>query len=152
MRYSFLPRLFFSSLFCLFFSVAGARSSSAAEDVVWSGLIYATNEKSPAPAPKELAPFGSKLQNVFGYNQFQLLSQHREIMDSQSEHWLIPGNEFNLRVDTQKAHGKYLLNLQLYLEKRLLVQTEAKLARQSPLFLRGPLYADGQLIIVLVVE
>lgn len=152
MRFFLNPRLFFSSLLFFFGCALSVPAQTAAPDVVWSGLLYATTEEHPAAAPKELAAFSSKLQNIFGYNQIQLLSQHREIMDGSSEHWLLPGNGFNLRVNTKKAKAHYLLNLQLYLEKRLLVQTEAQLARQSPLFLRGPLCGDGQLIFVLLVE
>jgi len=142
--------LFFSSLF--FLCVLWVQSAAAADDVVWSALVYASEEKEPAPAPVELAAYQQKLQHVFGYNQFQILSQHREIMDSRFEHWLLPGNGFCLLVDTKKFRGNHQLNLQLYQEKRLVVQTIALLARKSPIFLRGPLYGDGQLIIVLGVE
>ena len=73
-------------------------------------------------------------------------------MDAQSEHWLLPGNGVTLLVDTRREGKNHLLNLHLYQEKRLVVQTTVLLARQSPIFLRGPLYGEGQLIIVLVVE
>ena len=56
-------------------------------------------------------------------------------------------------MDAKKNPDRgYLLNLQLYQEKRLLVQTEAKLGRNCPIFFRGPLCANGQLIIVLIME
>jgi len=145
-----LTPLLFPFLFSLLFGVLLSRPAQA--DVVWSALIYATNEKTPLPPPAELAAFSQKLQHIFGYNQLQLLSQHREIMDSRSEHWLLPGKGFNLRVDTKIAKENYLLDLQLYQEKRMVVQTIALLARRSPIFLRGPLYDAGQLIIVLAVE
>lgn len=150
MRISFhLRPLFF--LLSLFLLIAPGLAR-AADDVVWSGLIYATTVKNPAPAPKELAAYSRRLQNIFGYNQLQLLSQHREIMDAQSEHWLLPGKDFCLRIDTKKGKETYRLNLQLYQEDRLLVQSEVQLAPKSPIFLRGPLYDKGQLIIVLAVE
>lgn len=148
MRPSLTHRLFFLSLFFLAFTTLPAQAS----DIVWSGLIYATNEANPAPVPKELAAYNQKLQHIFGYNQLQLLSQHREVMDAQSEHWLLPGKGFYLLVDTKNSGTNHLLTLHLYQEKRLVVQTIVLLARQSPIFLRGPLYGDGQLIMVLVIE
>ena len=148
MRHAPTHRLFFSLLFLGFFAALPAQ----AWDVVWSGLIYATTETAPLPAPKELVAYSQKLQHIFGYNQLQLLSQHRESMDAQSEHWLLPGNGVTLLVDTRREGKNHLLNLHLYQEKRLVVQTTVLLARQSPIFLRGPLYGEGQLIIVLVVE
>lgn len=144
------PRLFLSFLF-FFFSVA-ALPARAANEVVWSGLIYATNAKIPSPPPVELAAFSRKLQHIFGYNQLQLLSQHREVMDNLYEHWLLPGAGFCLLVDSKKAGANHLLTLQIYQEKRLVVRTIVQLARQSPIFLKGPLSGEGQLIIVLVVE
>ena len=149
MRLSHITRLF--SFLLLFFGLLVAQPAQAYE-VVWSGLIYASNAAQPAPAPKELAVFSQKLQHIFGYNQLELLSQHRETMDAQSEHWLLPGKEFCLLIDTKKMRDNHLLNLHLYQEKRLVVQTTLLLARQSPVFLSGPLYGDGQLIIVLLVE
>jgi len=144
------PRLFLSFLF--FFVGMAVLPVQAANDVVWSGLIYASNAKIPAPPPVELTGFSRKLQHIFGYNQFQLLSQHREVMDNQYEHWLLPGAGFSLLVDSKKAGGNHLITLQMYQEKRMVVRTIVQLARQSPIFLKGPLSGDGQLIIVLVVE
>ncbi|MEI8234865.1 MAG: hypothetical protein WCH57_09300 [Verrucomicrobiota bacterium] len=124
----------------------------AAEDVVWSALIYASNGSKPLPPPPEIAAYSQKLQHIFGYNQFQILNQHREFMESRSEHWLIPGKGFYLHVGAQKSRENYLLHLQLYQDQRLAVQTIALLARQSPIFLRGPLSGEGELIIVVAVE
>jgi len=124
----------------------------AAQDVVWSALIYASAEQTPLPPPPEIAAYSQKLQRIFGYNQFQILNQHREVMDRRSENWLIPGNGFYLHVGAAQSGANYLLKLQLYQDQRLAVQTVALLARQSPIFLRGPLSRDGQLIIVVAVQ
>ena len=144
-----------------------------AAEVVWSGLVYATNQDAPAELPrglpKELDGFATRLQRVFGYNHFELLSDHRELMDKKAEGWLLPGKGFYLRVDatesatksateypaksaTESAAIGFSMNLQLYQEKRLIVQTQATLARQSPIFVRGPQCENGQLIIVLLVK
>lgn len=133
--------------------LVGLSNMSQAAEMVWSGLVYATVEEKPAPIPKQLLSFGHKLQSVFGYNNLQLLGEHREVMDDRTEHWLLPGKNFCLKVDTRKAPSRgYLLDLQLFQDKRSLVKTQAKLGKQSPLFLRGPMYADGQLIIVILLE
>jgi hypothetical protein len=135
------------------FWFAGMASVGRAAEVVWSGLVYATVAKQPAPIPKQLTGFGHKLESVFGYNNLELVSEHREVMDDRNEHWLLPGKNFCLKVDSHKAPDRgYLLDLQLFEEKKPLVKTQTKLGKQSPLFLRGPMYADGQLIIVILVE
>lgn len=141
-------------LLCLLLLCAGAlpHRAEAAEEAVWSGLLYATNVSNPAPAPAEIAGFAPKLQHIFGYNQFQLLGQHRERMDKPVETWLLPGSGVSLVVNTKKTRDNYLLDLQLFQGERSAVRTMVLLARQSPIFLKGPLYSEGQLIIVLKVE
>lgn len=124
-----------------------------ASEVVWSALVYASNKEVPEKLPKELEGFAGKLERIFGYTHFELLSEHREIMDKKTEGWLLPGKGFYLRVNaTESPSPGFSMDLQLYQEKRLLVETQATLARQSPIFVRGPLCEDGQLIIVLVVK
>ncbi len=143
-------------LFCFLFGVfllLGNVGFVHAEESVWSGLVLATNEDSPKDPPVELAFLKSKLKNIFGYNQFQLIGDHTEVINDPDEHWLMPGNLFSLRVDSKSnSTPGYLVRLQLYQEKKMLVETEAKLGRQSPLLIRGPLYGNGQLIIILLVK
>ncbi len=135
--------------------LGGAPGLFAESEAIWSALVYATNEPKPEKPPSELAPYAKKLSTVFGYNQLRILSEHRTPIGKGGERWLLPGKPFCLRVqNTGKpgAGGDFQLALQLYQDKRLLVQTEAQLGRKCPLFVRGPLYKKGQLVILLVVE
>lgn len=125
----------------------------AAEESVWCGLILATNSERPSGPPVEIVKFKTKLENVFGYNQFELIGQHTELMDSPSERWLIPSKDFCLRVVSKIKGGMgYTFKLQLFQQKKTLAEFEAKLEPQSPLFIRGPMYGGGQLIIILLVK
>jgi hypothetical protein len=44
------------------------------------------------------------------------------------------------------------LNLKLYKEKELLLETETKLSKRSPLVIKGPQVGGGQLLLILVVQ
>jgi hypothetical protein len=144
-----LPHL----LACVVLAFAALASPVQAAETIWSGLIYASNEEDPAPTPKELAGYGAKLKELFGYNQIQLVSEHRESMEGLYGHWLLPGKGFCLLANTKKSPERgYLLNLALFQEKRLLVRAQTRLGRQSPIFLRGPLCGKGQLVIVVTLE
>jgi len=46
----------------------------------------------------------------------------------------------------------YVLNLKLYKEKELLLETDAKLSKRSPLVIKGPQVGSGQLLLVLVIQ
>ena len=60
---------------------------------------------------------------------------------------------FALKVDSKGASDSgYLLDLQLFQEKKLLLETETKLSKRSPLVIRGPQIGDGQLLLLLVVQ
>ena len=123
---------------------------------IWSGLVLATNEAHPAEIAPELKSYASQLKNIFGYNQYELMGQHVELMDSPTEHWLVPSKDFfSLRVESKKATKAgfhYRLKLDLFQEKKLLAGLEARLCGQNLLFIRGPFYGKGQLVIVLVVK
>ena len=47
--------------------------------------------------------------------------------------------------------GGYDLGLQLLQEKRVVAEASVKLTRDTPLFIRGPMMGQGQLIILLMV-
>ena len=51
----------------------------------------------------------------------------------------------------ESAEG-YRLNLQLFQDKTLLVETEAKLNKSSPLVIKGPQIGAGQLLLLLVIQ
>ncbi len=132
-------------------------ASALPVDKIWSAVVFATNPAAPKDAPEELREFAPRLKRVFGYSQFQLIGAASEKIDDQTVTWLVPSQSFWLgvkarRAVSKEARGGYLLNLQLFQDKRPLLETEAKLAPGSPLFIRGPQYGQGQLIIVLQVQ
>ncbi len=128
-----------------------------AEDKIWTAVVLATNAASPKETPKELRDSLPKLKRVFGYNQFEVIGSASEKIEHGSELRLTPTQSFWLqakarRATSKEARGGYLLSLQLFNEKRQLVDTEARLAPGSPLFIRGPEYGKGQIVFALMVE
>jgi hypothetical protein len=144
-----------ASLLIAIFIIALGSSSVAirAEQTVWSGIIVASNSGPPDSTAPELAPLEETLRQVFGYNRFHLIGEARKILKSGQEDWLATTKYFALRVDArgQKA-GAYVLNLKLFQENKMLLETSAQLSKASPLVIRGPQIGDGQLVIVLVVQ
>jgi len=124
-----------------------------AMDFIWSGIVLGTNLPHAGEQSPEIALLRGKLRSIFGYNQFRLIREHTERMDSPVERWLLPGKSFSLRVSSAaKADMAYRLHLQVFEEKRMLAETEARLGVQSPVFIRGPLCGRGQLIFILLVR
>jgi len=130
-----------------------ATSTGRASEMVWSGLVMANNAPEPTPIPSELSRLEGTLKGLFGYNQFQVIGQSRKTLKSGEEDWLASSKYFSLHVDSKAAaKSSYLLNLQLFQEQKLLLETDAKLTKSSPLVIRGPQVGDGQLLLLLVLE
>ena len=142
--------LFLSALLALMWS--GISETRAAESV-WSGLVMANNVAQPEPIPLEIKPIEGTLKGLFGYNQFKVIGQSQKTLKTGEEDWMATSKYFSLHVDSKSATATgYLLDLQLFQEKNMLLETEAKLSKRSPLIIRGPQVGDGQLILLLIVH
>jgi hypothetical protein len=134
--------------------ISGVAVPAHASQTVWSGLVIANNVATPEETPVELKRLEETLKELFGYNQFMVIGQSKKALVTGSEDWGAQSKYFSLHVDSKEGNDKtgYLLNLKLFQEKSLLLETEAKLSKESPLIIKGPLVGDGQLILLLVVR
>jgi hypothetical protein len=132
--------------------IMGAADLRGAE-TVWSGLVIAENVAQPQPIPPELTRIERPLKHLFGYNQFQVIGQSSKTLQTGQEDWLATSKFFGLHVDARgESESGYVLSLKLYKEKELLLETDAKLNKRSPLIIKGPQVGSGQLLLVLVVQ
>jgi hypothetical protein len=133
--------------------ITGAACALQGAETVWSGLVIAENVAQPQPIPPELTRIEESLKKFFGYNQFQVIGQSQKTLKTGQEDWLATSKFFGLHVDAQgESAAGYVLNLKLYKEKELLLETDAKLSKRSPLVIKGPQVGSGQLLLVLVVQ
>jgi hypothetical protein len=131
---------------------AGVVSADAAH-AVWSGLVIAENVPQPTAIPPELTKFEQTLKDLFGYNQFEVIGQSNKTLRTGEEDWLAASKYFSLHCDARgESDAGYALNLKLYKEKDVLLETDANLSRSSPLVIKGPQVGSGQLLLVLVVK
>jgi len=130
-----------------------AASAAQTTQTVWSGLVIAENVAQPAPTPSELIGLEQTLKKLFGYNQFQVIGQSHKTLKTGEEDWLASSKYFALHVDARGgSEDGYVLNLKLYKEKELLLETDTRLSKRSPLVIKGPQVGNGQLLLVLVVQ
>ena len=133
--------------------ILSAAPGLRAAEIVWSGLVIAENVAQPESIPPELTRIERLLKELFGYNQFQVIGQSRKTLKTGQEDWLATSKFFGLHVDARgESEAGYVLNLKLYKEKELLLETDAKLSKRSPLVIKGPQVGSGQLLLVLVVQ
>ena len=122
-------------------------------ETVWSGLVIAENVPQPQSMPSQLIRLERPLKQLFGYNQFEVIGQSQRTLQTGQEDWATSSKFFSLHVDARgEKEAGYVLNLKLYKQKELLLETDAKLSKSSPLIIKGPQVGGGQLLLVLVVR
>ena len=125
------------------------------DDKVWSAVVLASKSKKgehPVASAPELAPFVAKLTKRLGYDQFEVLGSATKTMDEESERWLVPTQNFWVCARANHEGGGYRLNIQLFHDKRRLLNVETMLCPKSPGFFCGPMHARGQIIVVFEVK
>jgi len=130
---------------------------SAEPDQIWSALVLATNSDNPKASPVQLKGYVPKMKKIFGYNQFEIVGSATQQIGGKDESWLVPSKSVWMglkgrRALAKEAQGGFLISLQLFQDDRQRVESEIKLAPGSPLYIRGPQYGKGQLIIILEVQ
>ena len=115
--------------------------------------MLATKETPPPRSQARLEKFAPTIKKIFGYNSLYLLGEKKRDLFSGGEQWLVPSKEFFFKVQCLSRDAtSYTLRIELYRDKNLLVTTEAKLAKDAPLYIRGPEWGSGQLILLLEVR
>jgi hypothetical protein len=149
LRRSLLAFSILASLACASADAASPAASPPPPPHLWSGLIYATNPSHPAPAPGRLARYVEKLRRIFGYSQYDLVGESSNKIDGPTERWLMPSQDFYMSVKPENGPGgHYPARVTLFQAKRRVAEFETHLSPDSPLFIRGPQYGGGQLVIV----
>jgi hypothetical protein len=137
----------------LLFLAYGMPEAWAEGDRIWSALVLATKENPPSPIPDTLERFAPAIKKIFGYNSLYLLGEKKRDLISGGEEWLVPSKEFFFKVQCLSQEPTcYSLRIELYRDKSLLLTTEAKLAKNAPLYIRGPAWGSGHLIFLLEVR
>jgi hypothetical protein len=135
------------------FLAVGTRDAWAEGDRIWAALILATKENPPAATPAALEKFAGPIKRIFGYNSLYLLGERKRDLFFGGEEWLVPTKDFFFKVEClSQGVASYTLRIELYHEKSLLMTTEAKLAKDAPIYIRGPAWGRGQLIFLLEVR
>ena len=135
------------------FALLAAGASHAQGDRIWTALVKASHETPALPPPRSLERVAPTLEKIFGYNSFELLGQKKKDLAAGGEQWLVPTKEFFFRVRClSRDETSYRMSIELYREKDLLVTTEVQLARDAPLYIRGPQWGRSQLIFILQVQ
>lgn len=118
---------------------------------IWAALIYATPEKITTTSHTADKKIIAQLSKAFTGKNFQLLGEHTQHIFSEYESWVVPSKDLFMKIDSKgptNNNDGVNLHLQLWREKNVILKTDVIL-RQQPIFITGPKWGKGQLIMVI---
>ena len=138
-------------------AVTGISADKAAKDgSVWGALIYASNDapKAEQQASPEFPDLQKRLAKAFPYKNYEVLGQHNQVVFREYESWVVPSRDVFLKLDSKGTNptGGLNLHVQFWQGQQVLVKTDTMLLPDSPLFIGGPKWRDGQIIFVLLLK
>ena len=140
---------------------ATTRTAQAGEapvvESVWGCLLYASNdhaaEKTPVQIPARIRDYDERLEKLLGYGSLKTLGQGQTVVEPNTPSSIVFHG--NIRIEltglTRQSGEHFLVGLRLFHGDHQLIETQAKVTRGSPLFIRGPLWRDGQLVVAVMV-
>ena len=136
----------------LAFSGLGLGAGFAGE-TVWVGLYLAENGPSPPgalPAPEKLR---YQLHEVFGFRHYELIQAQEVELRNEWEQWFMPRRDFFIRVEPlrrQPGEPKCIY-YEIYKDGFIVARGRYEPQEGTPLFINGPDFHQGRLILVLEV-
>ncbi len=147
-----------TTLFAVAFLIASISSTSAQQSPdakqdgqIWGALFFGTNGEVEEATEGKAKAITDRLRKAFDETHFQLLGEHTQAIFSEYESWVVPSKDIFLKIDSKgpaKDGEGINLHLQVWREKNVLVKTDVVL-RKDPIFIRGPKWGDGYLILAI---
>ncbi len=114
----------------------------------WGCVVYASHGQ-PEPC-HHLAPYEKDLRSTFGYERMEVIGTAWAYGPATEQTWISPTRDFFLKVDPDgQAAAKNAVQIELFQREKSLVKAKAKLNGKTPVFIKGPEYKQGQLIVIL---
>lgn len=138
--------------FFVFAACSGVPASP--EDALLGWLLYASNDGRPGhELPADLSVYNQRLPRAFGYSNLRVLGEGRTTVGPKGQRFLIFTGDLKIMVTnlSREKDGRYLIGLELFQGEDPVLETQAKVTRGSPLFIRAPAWRAGQLILAVMV-
>ena len=134
----------------LAFSAFGLGTSFAGEKVR-AGLYLAANEPPPPGVQMASPKLHYQLEQVFGFQHYRLLKQQDFLLRNEWEQWFMPRRDFFVRIEPlhREPGEPRMLAYEIYKDGFIVVKGTYELHEETPLFINGPDFHRGRLILVL---
>jgi hypothetical protein len=141
-------------LLAAFFILLGPFATPViATEQVWGCLLYASNSTKAFDLPSRLSGYDARLRNGLGFSTYRVIAQRETAVEDRPKNLLVSAGDIQVRLTSlsRTSDGKYLVGI-LFLEgANQVMETQARVGEGSPLFIRGPDWREGQIIIVVMI-
>jgi hypothetical protein len=119
----------------------------------WGCLLYASNSGRALELPPRLDAYEVPLRRSLGYSNYRVIAQREVVLINQPQNLLVSAGDIQVILTSlsMAPDGKYLVGLLFVEGTKEVMEAQAKVALGSPLFIRGPDWREGQIIIVFMV-
>lgn len=138
--------------------IAADTGKLEADAKVWSGLYYA----GPEDETKGVVPEGRAAKLVermkkveqLQFPTYRLIGAVSEDVLKEYESWVLPSEVFFIKLDSLGRDEEGALNatLNIWQQKNVLLKASMKLRKGRPMFVRGPKWGEGYIVIALLLE
>ena len=141
-------------LLVAFLLLLGAFAKPAiATEHVWGCLLYASNSTKAFDLPPPLSGYDVRLRDGLGFSNYRVIAQRETAVGDRLENVLVSAGEIQVLLTnlSRASDGKYLVGILFREGTNPVMETQARVGERSPLFIRGPDWREGQIIIVVMV-
>jgi hypothetical protein len=116
----------------------------------WGCLLYASNSGRALELPSRLGAYETPLRRSLGYSNYRVIAQHEVGLINQPQNLLVSAGDIQVILTSLSVapDGKYLVGLLFVEGIKEVMEAQARVGLGSPLFIRGPDWREGQIIIV----
>jgi hypothetical protein len=138
----------------LFFCMSALALPALGAEKLCVTLLVGTNQTEPPPVPESVRAQAAQMKKLFGYNRFDVIGEKSARIPESRETWLVPSEELFLKVYVpsmpESGTDTYSVDLELYQRKKRIIRSKVDMVPGKPLYIKGPQWGKGTLILHLI--
>jgi hypothetical protein len=128
----------------------GVSPSLAAEKI--RAALYMAENEPPPPGAQQVSPkLHQQLAAVFGFQHYHLLKQQEFALRDEWKQWFIPRRDFFVSIEPmhREIGQPKMIEYEIYKDGFIVVKGTYEVHVETPLFITGPDFRRGKLVLVI---
>ena len=121
----------------------------AAEPWPWGALVICRMDDRPSDP--RLERYLPSLKRIFGYHHYDIYAEAWGTHPATDDSVVLPTNEFFVKL-RPSGRAERRVAFEFFRKDRMLVEGEAIMPTSAPLFITGPEYGNGKLVMIVEIR